>query len=57
MTTYQHMSHLHTESPTCRYCGAYVHIVPELTPRPESWHSDARCVEGDEPSYKMGGPA
>lgn len=43
----------------CRYCDASV-LASTTTPEgvtPEEWHGQARCVEGNEPSRKMGGPA
>lgn len=43
----------------CRFCGGVVN-APTTTPigqHATEYHGHARCVEGDEPSYKMGGPA
>lgn len=43
----------------CRYCGADP-VARTATPEGQNatdYHGTAKCVEGDEPSYKMGGPA
>jgi hypothetical protein len=43
----------------CKYCGGdqYASTTTPTGRTVEDWHGTAKCVEGDEPSYKMGGPA
>jgi hypothetical protein len=45
----------------CRFCNGSTAKAPSPLPFGVStaaqFHNKARCVEGDEPSYKMGGPA
>lgn len=47
--TTSHYDHLTgtDHDPLCRYCGTLARIIPEF--RPTTWHSEARCVEGEEP--------
>lgn len=49
---------------TCRFCKADT-LATTATPYPlppgynsaDEYHASAACLVGDEPSYKMGGPA
>lgn len=40
----------------CRHCTGPLAVVP-ADRTTATWHEGARCIEGDEPSYRMGGPA
>jgi hypothetical protein len=64
MTTSTPAYELNRPVKVCRYCGADP-LARTATPDPmpfnfstaAEYHDSAKCVEGDEPSRKMGGPA